>query len=173
MTEWIGKIRNRIKKGTGGDRRPLLIVALGLLGMLLLLFSGGGGRTEKKTAPPDLTASQEATERQLTALLKTVAGVGRVKVAVTVDRLQANVYTVNTEQTSEPERAQRSEKDVFTETGSDTGGLVLYTVTPVIRGVAVSCEGGGSATVRQEVTRLVAAALGISANKIWVARMQT
>ena len=88
--------------------------------MLLLLFSGGGGRTEKKTAPPDLTASQEATERQLTALLKTVAGVGRVKVAVTVDRLQANVYAVNTEQTSEPDRAQRSEKYVFTETGRDS-----------------------------------------------------
>ena len=35
------------------------------------------------------------------------------------------------------------------------------------------CEGGGSAAVRQEVTRLVAAALGITANKIWVARMQT
>ena len=173
MTEWIGKIRNRIKKGTGGDRKPLLIVALGLLGMLLLLFSGGGGKTEKKTAPPDLTAAQEAAERQLTALLKTVAGVGRVKVAVTVDRLQANVYAVNTEQTSEPDRAQRSEKYVFTENGGDTGGLVLYTVTPVIRGVAVSCEGGGSAAVRQEVTRLVAAALGITANKIWVARMQT
>ena len=63
MTEWIGKIRNRIKKGTGGDRRPLLIVALGLLGMLLLLFSGGGGRTEKKTAPrccfwPERTGKQ-------------------------------------------------------------------------------------------------------------------
>ena len=173
MTEWIGRIRNKIKTGTGGDRKPLLIVALGLLGMLLLLFSGSGGKTEKKTDPPDLTASQEAVERQLTALLKTVDGVGRVKVCVTVDRLQANVYAVNTEQTSGPDRSEKSEKYVFTEDGSDTSGLVLYTVTPVIRGVAVSCEGGGSATVRQEVTRLISAALGVPANKIWVAKMQS
>ena len=173
MTEWIGKIRNKIKAGTGGDRKPLLIVALGLLGMALLLCSGGGGKTEKKTAPPDLTSAQAAVERQLTALLKTVDGVGRVRVCVTVDRLQANVYAVNTEQTSGPDRSEKSEKYVFTEEGGDTEGLVLYTVTPVIRGVAVSCEGGGSATVRQEVTRLIAAALGVSANKIWVARMQS
>ena len=117
--------------------------------------------------------AQETGTRQLEALLKTVDGVGKVKVYVTVERLQANVYAVNTEQTSEPDRAERNEKYVLTETGNDTQGLVLYTVTPQIRGVAVSCEGGGSGVVRQEVTKLISAALGISANRIWETKMQT
>ena len=173
MNEWTLKIREAAKARFGKDKTPLLIVALGVLGMLLLLFSGGEKKTEAKINTADPSASQEAVARQLEALLKTVDGVGKVKVCVTVDRLQADVYAVNTEQTSEPGRSQRSEKYVFTEDGSDTQGLRLYTVMPEIRGVAVSCEGGGSTVVRQEVTKLVSAALGIGVNRIWVTKMKT
>ena len=40
MSEWIGKIRNLIKEKTGRDKKPLFIVALGVLGMCCLLLSG-------------------------------------------------------------------------------------------------------------------------------------
>lgn len=173
MSEWIEKIRNQIKAKTGRDKKPLLIVALGVLGMFCLLLSGGGEKAEKKTSAPAESDPQSAVTRQLETLLKTVEGVGRVKVCVTVERMQERVYAVNTEQTSEPERQEKNEKYVLTDAGNDTQGLLLYTVMPEIRGVAVSCEGGGSAAVRQEVTRLIGAALGIPANRIWVAKMQT
>ncbi|MBQ6067798.1 MAG: hypothetical protein IJK89_13390 [Clostridia bacterium] len=173
MADWFEKLKARIKGRPAGEKKPLLILGIGLVGMLCLLLSGGGSKTEKKDAPPDTAGAQETVTKQLEALLRTVDGVGKVKVYVTVERLQANVYAVNTEQSSEPDRAERNEKYVLTETGNDTEGLVLYTVTPQIRGVAVSCEGGGSGVVRQEVTKLISAALGISANRIWVTKMQT
>ena len=173
MNEWTRKIRETLKERFGKDKTPLLIAALGVLGMLLLLFSGGEKKTEIRSPSPDPSEAQAALERQMESLLKTVDGVGKVKVFVTIDRMQADVYGVNTEQTSEPERNQRSEKYVFTEDGSDTAGLRLYTVMPLIRGVAVSCEGGGSTLVRQEVTKLVGAALGIGANRIWVTKMKS
>ena len=166
-------IRKKIGDLFGGDKKPLIITALGLLGMLCLLFSSGAGKTEKKEAAPDVGAAQAEIARQLETLLKTMDGVGRVKVYVTVDRLQANVYAVNTEQTSGGDKSEKAEKYVFTEQGNDTEGLVLYTVMPEIRGVAVSCEGGGSDVIRREVTKTVAAALGVSANKIWVTKMQS
>lgn len=173
MNDWTRKIRETLKERFGKDKTPVLIVALGVLGMLLLLFSGGEKKTEVRTAAPDPSEAQAAVERKLESLLKTVDGVGKVKVCVTIDRMQADVYGVNTEQTSEPERSQRSEKYVFTEDGSDTEGLRLYTEMPLIRGVGVSCEGGGSTVVRQEVTKLVCAALGIGANRIWVTKMKS
>ena len=173
MSEWIGKIRNLIKEKTGRDKKPLFIVALGVLGMCCLLLSGGGEKTEKKNDVPALTDAQAAVTKQLESLLKTVDGVGKVKVCVTVERMQANVYAVNTEQTSEPDRLEQSEKYVLTENGNDTRGLLLYTSMPEIRGVAVSCEGGGSSVIRREVTRLIGAALGLPANRIWVTKMQS
>ena len=173
MSEWFETLKKKMKGKTAGDRKPLLIVGLGVVGMLCLTLSGGGTKTQKRNDVPDLSEAQTAVTRQLESLLRTVDGVGKVKVCVSVDRLQANVYAVNTEQTSEPDRSQKSEKYVFSKTGGSEQGLVLYTVMPEIRGVAVSCEGGGSLLIRQEVTRLIGAALGIPANRIWVAKMQS
>ena len=173
MNEWIETVRRKLKARIGGDKKQMLIVALGVVGMLLLLLSGGGKKQETATELPDPAQTQAAVARQLEALLKTVDGVGKVKVCVTLERMQADVYAVNTEQVSEPDRSQKSEKYVLTESGNDTHGLRLYSVMPEIRGVAVSCEGGGSGIVRQEVTKLISAALGIGANRIWVTKMQT
>ena len=171
--EKIAALRRKAAELPGGDKKPLVIVALGVIGMLCLLLSSGSGKAEKAEAAPDIAQTQAAVERQLEAMLKTVEGVGKVKVCVTVDRMERTVYAVNTEQTEGEGRNEKSEKYVFTESGSNTQGLVLYTAAPEIRGVAVSCEGGGSGVIRQEVTRLVCAALGITANKIWVTKMQS
>lgn len=173
MDEWQGKLRDALRTRFGKDKKPFLIAALGLLGMLLLLFSGGEKKTETKPAEKEPFEAQACVERQLESLLKTVDGVGKVKVYVTIDRMQRDVYAVNTEQSEDPDRTQRSEKYVFTENGSDTQGLRLYAVMPEIRGVAVSCEGGASGIVRQEVTKLIGAALGIGANRIWVTKMKS
>ena len=173
MDDWFRKFRKRLNEKTGGDRKPLLIAGLGIVGILCLLLSGGGTKTEKRSELPDMTETRVSVAKELESLLRTVDGVGKVKVCVTLDRLEANVYAVNTEQTSEPEKTQKSEKYVFSKSGSSEQGLVRYTVMPEIRGVAVSCEGGGSLLIRQEVTKLIAAALGIPANRIWVAKMQS
>ena len=171
--EKIAALRRRAGELLGGDKKPLVIVALGVVGMLCLLLSSGSGKAEKAEAAPDIAQTQETVARQLENLLKTVDGVGKVKVCVTVDRMQRTVYAVNKEQTDSGDRNEKSEKYVFTESGNNTQGLVLYTVAPEIRGVAVCCEGGGSGVTRQEVTRLVSAALGVPANKIWVTKMQS
>ena len=129
MNEWIETVRRKLKARIGGDKKQMLIVALGVVGMLLLLLSGGGKKQETATELPDPAQTQAAVARQLEALLKTVDGVGKVKVCVTLERMQADVYAVNTEQVSEPDRSQKSEKYVFTESGNDTHGLRLYSVT--------------------------------------------
>lgn len=172
MNEWFGKWKTILKKKPPVEKKPLLIICIGVVGMLCLLFSGRETRTVKKESAADPAAVQEEVIKQLESLLKTVEGVGNVKVYVSIDRLEENIYAKNAEQSSETDRSEKIEKYVLTEQNNDTEGLVRYTVMPCIRGVAVSCEGGGSVTVRQEVTKLISAALGINANRIWVAKMQ-
>ena len=48
----------------------------------------------------------------------------------------------------------------------------MYVSAPAVRGVAVSCEGGGSARVRQEVVELLSAAFGIGAAHIRVSELE-
>ena len=159
----------RLKK----DKKLLAILALGVFGMLLVLFSGTG-KTEE-AAPSDTASLEQAEaeiEERLTLLLKSVEGAGRVRVMVTVDSLYEKTVAINTESESgENEQSYKGEY-VLIEQSGDSDGLVLKITSPVIRGVGITCDGGDSASVRQELIRLTSAALGIPVNRIWVTAMK-
>ncbi len=106
-------------------------------------------------------------ESRLVKLLSSVEGVGKVKVMVTVECLQAASYAQDVSSCGD-----RTESEyVFVEENGEKTGLTLTVASPVVRGVAVSGEGGGSARVRQEVTGLVCAALGVGASRVYVSRL--
>ena len=96
-------------------------------------------------------------------------GVGRVRVLVTVEGLERFVYAQDSMEGGASERTE-NEYVIVEENGSETG-LTLSVISPEVRGVAVSCEGGGSARVRQEVVNLVCAALGIGASRVYVSKL--
>ena len=60
---------------------------------------------------------------------------------------------------------------VIVEGSGASEGLLLKITAPVIRGVGITCEGGGTLAVKQEIIRLVSAALGVPVNRIWVTKM--
>ena len=60
---------------------------------------------------------------------------------------------------------------MIVEVNGEKTGLALSVASPEVRGVAVSCEGGGSARVRQEVSSLVCAALGVNASRVYVSKL--
>ena len=161
MTE---KLRN--------DKKAAVILAAGMLGMLLLLLSCVLPSTESKTKNEGenrLAEIEKLTEEKLTALLSSVKDVGRVRVAVSYECLEEYEY-------AKDEKRQGDEKTenefVITDNGSSDSGLILRVTAPKVRGVAVCCEGAASAQVREEVTRLICSALGIGANKVYVAQMK-
>lgn len=170
MSEIKLNVINRLRQ----DKKLLFIILLGLAGMLLILLSGTG---EKKTAETDnneaeIVDVQQRTEKKLVALLESVKGAGKVKVMVTVDSLEEKIYAVNTETESRADEHSFTDEYVIVEESGDDGGLVIRVTAPVIRGVGITCEGAASAEVREEIIRLVSAALGIPVNRIWVTAMQ-
>jgi len=60
---------------------------------------------------------------------------------------------------------------VIVENSGDSDGLLLKITAPVIRGVGITCEGADTASVKQEIIRLVSASLGVPVNRIWVTQM--
>ena len=159
----------RLKK----DKRLLLIMISGFLGMLLLLISSFStdAENEKEISSYDISSVEARTEEKLTALIRSVEGAGRVKVMVTVDSLEERTLAENYE-TESGENYQHKSEYVLIEQSGDSDGLTLKITAPVIRGVGITCEGAASSAVRQEIIRLVSAALGISVNRIWVTTMK-
>lgn len=168
----MNKLTEKIKERLKADKKLLFILILGFSGMVLLLFSGN----ENSEAKPgdretDITAVEAELEEKLMSLIKTVEGAGRVKVMVTVDCLQERTVAINTETESGENKEEYKSEYVIIENSGDSDGLLLKITAPVIRGVGITCEGADSAAVKQEIIRLVSAALGVPVNRIWVTGM--
>ena len=140
-------------------QRVNLLVCMGLAGLLLLAVSSwlpadSSTQSAAPAAMTDSTADYAAElETRLTALISRVEGAGKTAVMVTLES-----------------GSDGSSTHVLLGSGG-ADGLVETVETPRVLGVAVVCEGGGSAAVQSRVTALVQALTGIGTNHITVAKM--
>lgn len=165
-------LKDRLTVKFKNDKKAAVILALGLLGMLFLLLSCFTGGPEKESVPDalgELSSLERETEKRLEALLSSVKDVGRVRITVTYEGTEEYEY-------ARDEKKQGEQKDesefVIVDDGNGDGGLVLRVIAPRVRGVAVCCDGARSPAVREEVSRLICAALGIGANRVYVSQMK-
>lgn len=148
------------------QNRVQLSVILGTAALLLILFSElfPGG----KTAQPVETAKameqstyKEQLETQLTGLIEQIQGAGKTVVMVTLESGEERVYATDTQSG----QLQSQETHVLLNDGSALEETVCL---PVIRGVAVVCDGGGDVRIAARITELVRALLDLPANRICV-----
>lgn len=157
-------------------QRTGLLVILGVAGMLLLALSEwmpakADTQPEEEAALADPTPIDYAAdlEQRLETLLMQVEGAGRVTVMVTLQSGEETFYAKNTDTAADG--AVREEPVLVG--GSGAPALVERVGTPAVQGVAVVCEGGGSAAVQSRVTDIVAALTGLGTSHITVTPMVT
>ncbi|MBR3630800.1 MAG: hypothetical protein IKN55_10095 [Oscillospiraceae bacterium] len=149
------------------------IVIAGLLGLALILLSSF--RPERQETPepaPDAAqaAYQETLEAQLTEMLGAMAGVGRVKVLVTLGGSEEYCYAQAGERTVSGDQV-RSSNTYVTVGGASREPLLESVSHPVITGVVVACEGGGGNSVREAVYHAVGVACGLPSSQIFVTEL--
>lgn len=159
------------------NKRELLlrgIVAAGLIGMACILLSTFHPAEKQQAAEPGADASQaayrEELEEQLTGMLGAIAGVGRVRVLVTLDGSEEYRYAQSGERTVSGEQV-RSSTSYVTVGGSSREPLLESVSHPAITGVVVACEGGSSDAVRESVYRAVGVACGLPSTRIFVTQL--
>ena len=167
---FLQKLGERL--GTEKQRANLLLLA-GAAGILLLGLSEFWPDTSPTSDGPrgssEIVAQCDAAaelEQRLRAQLCQVEGAGRVEVMVTLAGSEETVYA----------RDRRVGADGATQEELVLPGgtaLIEAVTTPPVQGVAVLCEGGGSATVQRRVTDIVQALTGIGTNRITVTRLVT
>lgn len=128
------------------------LLALGLLGLFLLLF-GGGLFPAEEGGGVDGEDYRTTLSTEVAMLCREVRGVGEVTVLLTLEAGESYSY------------AENASGGYITAGGS---GLLLESRPPRVAGVAVVCDGGGDPAVREEITALLSAALGIGAHKVKV-----
>ena len=168
--ERLAPLAARLRAALADEKQRVnLLVCMGLAGLLLLAVSSwlpADSSTQSATpaAMTDSTADYAAElETRLTALISRVEGAGKTAVMVTLESGSESIYATDTD-------SDGSSTHVLLGSGG-ADGLVETVETPRVLGVAVVCEGGGSAAVQSRVTALVQALTGIGTNHITVAKM--
>ncbi len=169
------KILQRICEKTKLDKRAIVIIFIGLIGVVLLTVTE---LVPEKGDEPEVTETTESvgyddyaqkTEKQLEELISCIQGAGKTKVMVTLECSDENVYA--TEEKSKDSSYESSV--VIVENQDGENGVLLKITQPKIRGVAVVCSGGASPTVKQSIIETITAVLDISSARVSIATMKT
>lgn len=163
----IMKWPRQIISGLGKHKYALLVL---LIGVLLLCLP-----TKKEAPEPDFIQTQQSDdlEERLEEILSAVDGVGEVCVLLSKDSDGEHLYKEDKESSHGDEEEDLQLKTVIvTSSGQETPIVTAYKY-PVYRGAVVACQGADSASVRLSVTRAVAGATGLGADRITVIKMKT
>lgn len=171
----LGKILEKAAEKFKTDKRMIAIVAVGFLGITLLTVSefipGKSEEPQTGQEQTEVNSSAELEER-LTQLIRSIDGAGDTKVMITFDTGDENVYAVQDKSANSEKSGSYDRSYVVIEKDGEEDGLLLKVVEPEIRGVAVVCEGADIPEVRGEIVSTVTAVLGVSSNRVSIAKMK-
>ncbi|MBR7033529.1 MAG: hypothetical protein IKI03_07875 [Clostridia bacterium] len=148
------------------EKKWIIIVAGAALGVFLIAY--------RPSSAPDTAAQEdgfekisfytETLEERIEDLCRSSVGIEDVSVLLTLDSGSEYVYAANTS-----ENDGTGTREYLIVSGEDGGEPVRVTeIYPKVRGVAVVCTNGDRAEIKEKITALLSAALGVPSNRIRV-----
>ena len=176
--EYLNNSINKLSEKFKIDKKSLIVIIIGIIGVILLIASEliPQGSKEKAESDDEKTVSvsysdyEKDIEQRLQNIISKIDGAGTVSVMVTLDCTVESVYAQEQKETV-GENQSRENEYVIIKNSDGESGILLKTTQPQVRGVAVVCSGGGSAVVRQNITDTLTAVLGISAARVNISAM--
>lgn len=153
------------KKGFAGyfvkHRMEIFSILLLIFGVALILLGsldfGKGKNTEVKH--DDVSFYTEYLEDKIEEICRSIGGIDEVQVLLTLDCSSEYVY------------GESASDYIILKNDSGEDAVLLREIYPKVRGIAVVCTGGDLPRIRETITELLSAAMGISVSKIKVAGM--
>ena len=148
------------KKSIFNDKKRLLMLCLAVGGVILVMISGlfSGGNDDKKEEYTDVGFYTEYLEGRIRELCMSIDGIDEAVVFLTLDCSSEYVY-----------RDDGASDFLILSGGDGEEAVKLCEIYPRVRGIAVVCTGGDLSRIKETVTELLSAALGLPYNKIKVA----
>ena len=162
-----------------GDKKKVVIIAVAVLGIILIVFSSVFQASDKAEETTDTVSTPTfdegaytlRLEAKLEDMISSVYGAGKTKVIVTLDCDYETVYARDGSYSQDSDSSNEKNEYIIIGSEEKEGGLLLKTVTPRVRGVAVVCEGGNLPQVENAVSELLSAVLDVGTNHISVSKI--
>ena len=160
-----------------------LLIILGVIGIVLLSVDSLPSKKNSEKAPQAKMTAENfriSLEEQLTDILSHVSGAGNVKIMITLEAGEENVYVRQEKTTGDlqtvfadrsdhkTERSTYENEIVMVNDGVYKGALVEKTLYPAVQGVIVVCDGADDIQVVSDITNAVSVVLNIPSNRVCV-----
>ncbi len=177
---------SKIKGKLTQKGRTNLFLIIGILGIIMI--SVGDMPKVKQTVKSDkiqsLTEYKCMLEKEVEMFLKEIDGTGDVKVMISLESGEENIYAQqektqsskqgNEKISNQSENIQTNYENqyVIIDEGGADAALIEKTIQPTIKGVAVVCSGADDIYVVTAITDTLAAVLDVPTHKICVTKMR-
>ncbi len=174
MTEVLNKIKNTVKK----DKKLLVLLVCGILGIVLIALSelsdNAVTKQDADNNKEQISVSYEAQlEERLCNIVSQVKGVGSVKVMIKTNGTEQSELAQNSSSNRGSDGDVKAENEyVIVGSHSDEQGVLLKKSFPEIQGVIIVCDGGDDIKIQNSIINAVSSLLGISKNNIAVLKMK-
>ena len=141
------------------NRKGVLLLIMGvILGITLLLVDTHGTSDSISTENTEITSDDyiNLLEKKTEDMINKIKGVSEAKVMITLKNRGEQVFALDTTETNK--------KHVVV----DNGLVCINELVPEIEGVAVVCNGGDNAVIKQKITDLLCSLLGIYSTHIYI-----
>ena len=160
------------------DKKAQLILAAALAGIILIVISSAASvpdeaeASEQSSEEFDEEEYTTALEKRLEEMISLINGAGEARVIVTLECDYETVYARDGRFSKDGNSTDEDSEYIIIDSEEAQGGLLLKTVTPRIRGVAVVCGGGDNPYVECAVVEMLSSVLDVGTNHISVSKIK-
>lgn len=165
-------------KGIKFDKKTLYVLFAGVIGIVLIFFSEVDlNKKEEKEIVNEITDDEYCSqlENKIESFIENIDGAGKTEVIITLSETTEYIYAKDgkeVKKSNEKNDDNTLENNyVIIKNNNNNSGLLIKTIEPKIRGVAVSCEGGDKTEVQQAIYSAVGALLNINTSRISISRL--
>lgn len=159
------------------NKKTLIFLIVGFLMIAILFFSELDFNEEKEDVTNEISDEEycDFLENKVENFIEKIDGAGETEVIITLAETTEYIYATDDRDIRKNNTNgddSTIEKDyVIIENENNDVGLLIKTIEPKIRGVAVSCEGGDNVKVQEQIYSAIEALLDINMSSISISKL--
>ena len=160
------------------NKKIALIAVIGFVSIALIFISELDFNSKEEIEGTEEMSTYEYCtylENKMIEIIESINGAGKTKVMITLSETTEYIYATNdkdTRKSSDNNNDTTFENDyVIIEKDNNDTGLLIKTIEPKVRGVAIVCEGGNNSTVQNQIYSAISAVLNISTSRISISKL--
>ena len=159
------------------DKKTLALLIVGFIMIIIMFISELDFKDENVEAKNELNDEEycDYLENKVKNFIEKIDGAGETEVIITLAETTEYIYATDDKDVRKNNSNSDDstfEKDyVIIENDNNDVGLLIKTIEPKIRGVAISCEGGDDIKVQEQIYSTIEAILNIKSSNISISKL--